>query len=125
MKVFVIALALIASPLLPDRAFADDNNFPNVQKTREWCQDKNNAWGHGYCTGLVSGMMMMMGLNGTAGTSPASMCASPSTPFGAGVQAFLNWADKHPEHWGDPGAAGVMLALMDLWPCKGKNAPGT
>jgi|CXWL01.1.fsa_nt_gi hypothetical protein len=38
--------------------------------------------------------------------------------YGAMVQAFVNWAEKHPERWEKPRSLGVALALGGLWPCK-------
>lgn len=37
---------------------------------------------------------------------------------GAAVQAFKNWAAKHPERWSDSGQVGVMIAIHETWPCK-------
>jgi hypothetical protein len=34
------------------------------------------------------------------------------------VQAFLNWAEKHPEAWSYNQIRGVILALGETWPCK-------
>lgn len=40
--------------------------------------------------------------------------------YGAAKQAFLNWAEKHPEWWQNPPALGVQIAVRDLWPCTSK-----
>jgi hypothetical protein len=34
------------------------------------------------------------------------------------AQAFINWAEKHPENWTMGGADGVILALKETWLCK-------
>lgn len=38
--------------------------------------------------------------------------------YGARAQVFRNWAQKHPELWQEPGAAGAMIALQEAWPCR-------
>jgi hypothetical protein len=39
-----------------------------------------------------------------------------NAPLGAGVQAFIKWAEKHPENWTDDGLFGVTKALSETWP---------
>jgi hypothetical protein len=34
------------------------------------------------------------------------------------VQAFMNWAEKHPQRWPDHQLAGIVTALTETWPCK-------
>jgi hypothetical protein len=45
-----------------------------------------------------------------------SACTRAS--FGAMVQAFVNWAEKHPEKWSTSRQLGVMMALRETWPCE-------
>jgi hypothetical protein len=37
---------------------------------------------------------------------------------GAGVQAFINCAEKHPEKWHSPDGWGVNEAVRETWPCR-------
>ena len=37
---------------------------------------------------------------------------------GAMLQAFLIWAEKHPEKWSHYNGTGVLEALHETWPCK-------
>ena len=37
---------------------------------------------------------------------------------GAMFQAFINWAEKHPEKWSDEMQDGVNRALHETWPCR-------
>ena len=47
------------------------------------------------------------------------LCADPLPTFGAIIQAFVKWAENHPEAWsGAPRQLGVMAALQKTWPCK-------
>ena len=45
-----------------------------------------------------------------------SACTKAS--FGAMVQAFINWAEKHPEKWSTSRQLGVMASLRETWPCE-------
>lgn len=41
--------------------------------------------------------------------------APPST--GAAVQAYINWARANPALWGESAVDGIILALMEAFPC--------
>jgi hypothetical protein len=41
-----------------------------------------------------------------------------SASFGAMIQVFINWAQKHPEQWSSPREFGVVQALKETWPYK-------
>jgi hypothetical protein len=43
--------------------------------------------------------------------------------YAAAVQAFKNWAEKHPEEWRKPAVLGVIAALHDLWGGSGATSP--
>jgi hypothetical protein len=43
-------------------------------------------------------------------------CSEGAT-YGAARQAFVNWAEKHPEQWSKPMIVGVIEALNETWPC--------
>jgi hypothetical protein len=54
------------------------------------------------------GSLNLMFQNNTCGHSPTD---------GAARQAFLNWADKHPEEWNTETLIGVSRAMKATWPC--------
>lgn len=37
--------------------------------------------------------------------------------IGAYRQAFINWAERHPEQWNSHMQLGVAIALRETWPC--------
>jgi hypothetical protein len=45
-------------------------------------------------------------------------CSAEGTSLGALRQAFINWAEKHPEAWSIYNGYGVNVALRETWPCK-------
>jgi len=69
-----------------------------------------------YCLGYVSAVGDYLNAIGIsdANSSP-SICGNIS--YGAAIQAFVAWAEKHPEHWQEPQLYGVTLALRETWPC--------
>jgi hypothetical protein len=47
-----------------------------------------------------------------------SMCPNNGYTYGALKQAFVNWAEKHPEKWTEFADLGVIIALRETWPCQ-------
>lgn len=37
--------------------------------------------------------------------------------LGAAIQAYINWARSNPHLWGEQSQDGVILALMEAFPC--------
>jgi hypothetical protein len=84
-----------------------------------------------YCLGYIEAVGQLMVTNGYERTkisgvkasqylTDTALCQAPSggVPSGAAlIQAFVNWSDKHPEHWADHTLIGVLLALRSTWPC--------
>jgi hypothetical protein len=103
-------------------AYANDNVAALLQQ----CNAEYASTDWFYCVGKVGGISDVMDLNGLlyssgkGGTnlSPLSTCPNkPTLPYGARLQAFKNWAQIHPERWGDQDFIGVMTALREVWPC--------
>jgi hypothetical protein len=69
----------------------------------------------GYFTSSIDNMMV---LGVDASTRAFGICPKVSITVGASVQAFKNWAQKHPEAWGLPRYVGVAWALQEVWSCK-------
>jgi hypothetical protein len=69
-----------------------------------------------YCLGFIAGSVMLHNGDSVAVTLWAA-CSADEPTFGAMRQAFLNWADKHPEDWNIGALAGVALAIKATWPC--------
>ena len=73
----------------------------------------------GRCTGMVDGITRLMVINcAFAQAHPAIPRAEAPYTTGAAIQVFLNWADDHPERWGDDFADGVMKAIQETFPCQ-------
>jgi Rap1a immunity proteins len=78
-----------------------------------------------YCAGFLIAAMSGLSLLGTANEPQFNearktfgICPLPTVTTAAGVQAFKNWAQKHPEAWGIVAYPGVVFALKETWPCK-------
>ena len=72
-----------------------------------------------FCLGYILGVGQLMAVNAEFGDNFA-LCAVPKgeAPSGrAMIQAFLSWAEKHPESWSQRHLLGVALALRETWPC--------
>jgi hypothetical protein len=53
-----------------------------------------------------------------------ALCSEPKGTVPTGremIQAFVNWAEKHPESWSQRNIYGVALALRESWPCSATN----
>jgi hypothetical protein len=90
----------------------------SIQNLYEACTGAN-SYLRLYCIGYISATMESMRVLGTYSPAQAAfgMCPKVSVSYAAGVQAFQNWAQKHPETWSAPRYVGVALALKETWPC--------
>jgi anti-sigma-K factor RskA len=71
------------------------------------------------CAGYVSAMSDHMWLLGGDNTTRTfGTCVNTPVSYGAAVQTFKNWAQKHPEKWSLDRMYGVIWALQETWPCK-------
>jgi hypothetical protein len=93
----------------------------DIQKLLEKCNAEGEEnYKQFYCIGYVAGIGDAMRLNGQSGLlDQMSICGEEGT-YGAMVQAFMNWAQKHPERWGEHSSVGVITALRESWPCKAR-----
>ena len=127
MKIPFGALILL---LFINAASADDRKN-DVQRLYQDCKATDH-FRELLCMGFVSGVGAQMSLTGrlaaaerregrlSTGASSEfvfsiSICTNPSN--GAKLQAFNNWAEKHPEFWGLSQTVGVMVALREAFPC--------
>lgn len=96
-------------------------NADDVQALYQKCKNENSAENL-VCLGFIAGVANTMHLLAADGDHKRpdleafSMCGSPS--YGAMTQTFMNWAEKHPEHWGMVQVGGVVIALHEKWPCQ-------
>jgi hypothetical protein len=113
----VIVAAAIFMGLFPARA-ADPHL--TIQGLYDDCKNYSSVQSS-FCLGYISGIGDAMHfIEGFRKKMPDvesfAMCGAPS--YGAMVQAFINWAEKHPEDWMRSRVYGVMLALGQTWPCE-------
>ena len=72
-----------------------------------------------FCDGFISATFDSMWLlGGSASTRTLGICVDTPVTYGASVQVFKNWAQKHPEKWSIDRLYGVMWALQEAYPCK-------
>ena len=115
-KLVVVLFLLCAGS---SAALADNDN---VQVLLRKCTSKGSA-DQLYCIGRVTGIFEMMGLIGVragkqlASMEPLEICSDPMPSNGAVIQAFTNWANKHPEKWNAPDIAGIVIAVHETWRC--------
>jgi Rap1a immunity proteins len=119
--------AILAGLLFPFSA-ASQKARMDVQALHQLCKLDQDL-----CLGYVSGVgdhMLLTGAflrNQLKGLKEEdrelltglAACLPPKTPTSSGamVQAFINWAEKHPENWKMYMHPGVILALNETWPC--------
>lgn len=74
-----------------------------------------NALDVGYCLGFLSGLGALLQFNCFDENYRGNLATMPSNT-GQRVQAFLNWADDHPEQWGNSEATVAAVLALGL-PC--------
>jgi len=119
--VFAAMLSPTASALAQDKT---DIMF-SVQGLYQFCNAAPSSKEALMCITYVSGVMDIMqtaglvdkGQRRDATQQFLGICPQSFASYGAGVQLFKNWAEKHPENWSMARAAGVAIALKEVWPC--------
>jgi hypothetical protein len=90
----------------------------NVQELLDLCKQRPDSYGYAICLNYIAGIGDVMGATAQVidDFRPLGMCGEPT--YGALVQAFVNWAEKHPEQWKTDPGVGVMVALRETFPCE-------
>jgi hypothetical protein len=70
------------------------------------------------CYSYISGVGDLLAAQGASGAKIMSICAKSTPSYGAMVQAFVNWAEAHPQEWGKNRLLGVVVALGRSWLCR-------
>ena len=123
MRRFVVAFAAAACLGGGSTHAAPDPT--TVQFLYQTCKDETAANAPRFCLGYILGVGQLMAVNSRFGDNFA-LCATDSeggVPTGrAMIQAFVAWAEKHPESWSQRNVMGVALALREAWPCPATTA---
>jgi hypothetical protein len=123
MRRFVVAFAAAACLCgWPTHAAPDPTTVRFLYQT---CKDETAANAPRFCLGYILGVGQVMAMNSRFGDNFA-LCATGSeagVPAArAMIEAFLGWAEKHPESWSQRNVMGVALALREAWPCPATTA---
>jgi hypothetical protein len=121
----VLAVLATLAALLTGRPASAEKYELNVQNLYSNCKapDASGKWALciAYITGIGNAMQMTGGVfkqHPNENYEPFALCGEPSNA--AMVQAFKNWAEKHPKEWSRPQLYGAMVALNETWPCSSK-----
>ena len=123
MRRFVIAFA--AAACLgggPAHAAPDPTT---VQFLYQTCKDETAANAPRFCLGYILGVGQLMAVNSRFGDNFALCFAASEGGVPAAramIEAFVAWAEKHPESWSQRNIMGVALALREAWPCPAATA---
>ena len=122
-----VSAILIAVSLGHARAEEFDQS---VQGLYNNCKSQASI-GVGFCLGYLGGIGHgLIAVGEVAGVAASQYDASNAVEsaflrmgicgqatFGAYQQAFINWAERHPESWSMDMTVGAILALRETWPC--------
>ena len=124
LKVFLALAFVIAAPLLFLAApVSAQQTIEDLIPACEAAADESYIVRRpaGYCVGFISGVWFMMNVNCINAdyrhAIPQGLQAGNVSSWRAMVQAFLNWAEDHPEEWGEPVLVGVYTSLSSTFPC--------
>jgi Rap1a immunity proteins len=121
----VAALLSVATILISVGAEGAEFKFNTVEDIYQLC--KSSVFERMLCVGFISGVAAEMDSNAKMAdyaTDPRdrdlireqSACGTGSNA--ETVQAFMTWADSHPEMREHNMLVGIHLALRETWPCK-------
>lgn len=130
-SVLVTTTLAIAAMAFASTSLAADNTAPDVaalqagdparsvQDLYAKCTATTGLYEKSYCAGFFTASLDTMIVLGTdVSTQAFGICPRTTVTVGAAVQAFKNWAQKHPEAWSLQRYLGVSWALQEVWPCK-------
>jgi hypothetical protein len=118
--------ALLGVAAIPIPTNAEEDK-PTIQALYQKC--KSNDPQKVYCFGFIDGIVTHMRIMAIAAEQmdnqverrfllELSKFCGHDASRGAMLQAFLNWAEKHPEKWSQYDGFGVVEALQETWPCR-------
>jgi hypothetical protein len=107
----------------------EESSTQDVQGLYTWCRDPPASAGSMFCLGYVAGVGQQMIINGFALRAMRlredkstlafqAICGTSFISNGAMQQAFINWAERHPEKWSENAQMGVTEAMRETWPCR-------
>lgn len=115
------ATALAGNGDTPDRApAATQAADPAVSVQGLYQQCTGGTPEQVYCLGYITGVaesMIVLGGGRDSSAHSFGVCSKVTISPAAEVQAFKNWAERHPEMWGQIRYIGVLFALREHWPC--------
>jgi hypothetical protein len=118
---FRLLMALAFFVFLSGHAFSAEEKYGgSIQDLYTQCKSSDSEI-RILCISYIAGVMETMELVGGDGTTTSQqfgICTTDFVSFGAGVQVFINWAEKHPKAWNDARNFGVIMALRGAWPCE-------
>lgn len=123
MKQAVLVLMTVAVMSASPIKAAPAPDPTTVRFLYQTCKDETAANGQRFCLGYILGVGQLMAVNADYGDNFA-LCSKPKGTVPTGremIQAFVNWAEKHPESWTQRNVYGVALALRENWPCSSTN----
>lgn len=131
------ALAFAVLTFMPSHVNAQTDRNDTVEFLYQACKAYVAGGTPSYCLGYIYGVGQLMSVNGDeiqrhppsdartrlylTGFGLCTGLSVPSPSAAAMIQAFLNWAARHPEKWADHTLSGVETALVETWPCRTSN----
>jgi len=117
------ALTLLLGVLAWGAAPAETFRALTVDELAALCRDPNPA-SAAACKGEVNSLAQIMATLGKYATEDRAghgLCPSGNPQFdpAVAVQAFLAWAQAHPDQGANGAGGGVIAALRERWPCPG------
>ncbi|WP_171099068.1 hypothetical protein [Ruegeria sp. HKCCD7255] len=124
MKSFLITGLFTAVYALP--AIADQSSELTVGKGWEICRNYyenrplENAKDHsdlGFCLGITRGVYVVMRENCNTPGYAGPLAVGTGGTNKSIVHSFYKWADENPDQWSIPFTQGLIIALIQSFPC--------
>ena len=97
--------------------------FRNIDKDRKELSF-NGDFRTGVCWGSFLSFFHFGRLVESGGGAPLHICAPKSSHVATFIQAFIDYADRHPEHDAEQFSMYAQIALIKAFPCPGDAFTG-
>ncbi len=113
MKKLISATVLVTGFLVSGGAWA--NSTPKTNQDYLAACNKDHPL-FLYCAGTITAIAGMMA-DPFFTKEMVRVCFTDGVTTGQRIQVYIKWAKENPKLWHEGGGAGMVVAMLETWPC--------